>query len=323
MTDSLESLAGRMPDGQVATRLGIEVASVKAWRREHGVPAFQREPPRVAESQVAVAPAVAERPSTKRRLVRRRGDVVEIVVSEPVVETVAPEPVRVVPVAKAPKARMPKRSRSVSARLESFRDRLGRVSDDDIAAEAGVSRSVVGAFRRRHRIAAYGGYLFKPGTRGPRKPRTAAKRTAASSPVIPAQASGSRAGASRIDAFASLVGVLPDADVAAKAAVSRTAVVGWRKRNGIAAARPRRTPSAVKAAQPAVATAPTTTTSLRAFRVVASGGHERREFILAANDLAGACALAEARLASRSGGPWRVEEVRYLGESLASDRVAA
>jgi hypothetical protein len=223
MSDTLEALAGTMPDGQVAERLGLEVEAVKAWRRNRGVAAFHQEPPAVRAERPTEAP--------RRRIVRRRGgDTVDVVAEAP------PPPASAEAVVPAP--RRPAR-KSASDRLAPFLDRMGKVPDETIAAEVGVTRGLVGAYRRKHGIPAYEGYLFQTGH--------APARAAPKAPKTPA---GPKAGGgSKIDAFAHLVGVEPDAVVAAKAGVSRTAVTGWRRRHEITASQPRgRTPKAAPVA---------------------------------------------------------------------------
>jgi hypothetical protein len=117
---------------------------------------------------------------------------------------------------------------------------MGQVPDDEIARLAGVSRGLVGDFRRKHRIAAYRGYLFEKG-RGPVVKRERGDgASAARGPARP----------SRIEEFAHLLGVEPDAVVAAMAGVSRAAVTSWRKKRGITASQPRSTPSRGSAPRP-------------------------------------------------------------------------
>jgi hypothetical protein len=204
----------------------LEGRFIRSWRRDdsENEPATPTEP----------APTTPER-SAVRRLVRERTSLGSA-------EALATD-VRGMPAARTADE-PPKPS---SARLEAVRDRLGKVPDEVIAAEVGVSRGIVGAYRRKHGIAAYEGYLFQVG----HAPRTG-------KPTAPADKPGRSPPppvASRIEEFAHLVGVVSDAGVAKRAGVSPTAVTAWRKHRGIGADNPKsskakRSSSARKAGHP-------------------------------------------------------------------------
>jgi hypothetical protein len=53
--------------------------------------------------------------------------------------------------------------------LDAYRHLMGTVGDQVVAEQANVSRNIVGNYRRKHGIAAFEGYLFEKGHRGPRK----------------------------------------------------------------------------------------------------------------------------------------------------------
>lgn len=135
------------------------------------------------------------------------------------------------PKAAPAKAKAPMAStnpRSSDGRLEPLRSQMGRVPDEEIAQQAGVSRGVVGGFRRKYGIPAYDGYLFEKG----QKPGVAKARSA---PPVARK----RGRTSRLEEFLHLLGVETDAVVAAKAGVSRAAVSSWRRKRGIEASQPK------------------------------------------------------------------------------------
>ena len=89
-------------------------------------------------------------------------------------------------------------------------DLLGNVPDAEVAREAGVSVRTVASFRARHNV---------PGYTGPRRSARSQKRRP-----------------SKIDAYAHLLGTVPDRVVAQRASVSLNAVRNYRNKRGIAAA---------------------------------------------------------------------------------------
>ena len=129
------------------------------------------------------------------------------------------------PAPAAPRREVVRRPKATpSDTLDSYRDQLGNVPDDEIARLAGVSRGTVGEYRRKHGIGAYRGYLFAKGVGGPGRKAD----STANAKLL-----------SRIGDFEHLLGVEPDAAVAAKAGVTRAAVSAWRKKHGIAPLHPR------------------------------------------------------------------------------------
>lgn len=209
----IETLAGTLPDGHVAERLGLQPSEVERWRGVHDIPPFLPPPPRAAEPVARAENAAAPLASPSRKtVVRRRANASAEVAAErgrlPAASSAEPEP------------RSGARGGGGTG-LEGVRDRLGQVSDAALAAETGVHRAAVGAYRRSLGIPAYTGFLFAPGQK--RRGRTSA-----------------------LDGFADRIGVEPDAVIAVLAGVSRAAVATWRRRHGVAppgARRPGRKPS--------------------------------------------------------------------------------
>lgn len=228
-------LLGKAPDGDVAARAGIEVEVVRARRRELGIKGFIR-----PLSGRAASPAV---PGSV--VVRRRGTSVERV--NPVVEhpldrhrhlfaTFNDEDVadlsgqtaedvrayrtsRRLPVAGVASEERPARNRRGS-RLEAYTEQIGKVPDGEIARKAGVSRSWVVAFRKRHGIAAW-------------EAPADATRAKVSAPEATPEA-GPRRRRSKMDGVLHLIGVRSDAEVAALAGVTPDNVRNFRRRHGIA-----------------------------------------------------------------------------------------
>jgi hypothetical protein len=99
-------------------------------------------------------------------------------------------------------------------------DQLGRISDPDFAALAGVSARVVAAFRSRHGVAPF---QLPPAAKAAEQPAAA-----------PDSEVGGASGRSKIDAFIDMVGNAPDSQVARLAGVGVNAVSNYRRRRGIA-----------------------------------------------------------------------------------------
>jgi transcriptional regulator with XRE-family HTH domain len=179
--------------------------------------------------------------------------------------------------APAPTPTASRRSES-SDKLVPFHDLLGTVPDDVVADKAGVSRRTVANYRGRHGITGYRGK------------RRRIKRTSA------------------IDPFLTLLGTVPDHEIAERAGVSANAVRAYRVRRDIPSWRASKrsgaaTPTPAAAAQPA-APAPAPTASSRkptapkalptavrvAWRVSLGDG---RQAIVVATSLAEAAARSE------------------------------
>ncbi|MEZ4240757.1 MAG: hypothetical protein R3F59_32305 [Myxococcota bacterium] len=99
-------------------------------------------------------------------------------------------------------------------------DQLGRAADRTVAAQIGVTRDSVQAFREKLGIAAF--------------PEPAAAEPAPARSKRPK----SRKGRSKLDPYRDLVGVLSDSEVAKRAGVTRSAVQMYRRTHGIPAASP-------------------------------------------------------------------------------------
>lgn len=351
---TLERLAGTMSDEDAALKLGLEASEVRAWRASHGIKRYRR--PRGGKLVEEPAP-----PSPTRLLRRKRGarEVEEILVAPPqpsltessstsAGETTMAES------KKTTTAKPSKGRKSAAALLDGVKDKLGKLPDDQIAAEVGLSRGVVGAYRRTHNIPAYEGYLFQKGhaplgpktatkANAPKKPKAAKTPKAAPAPEVPAAApprasvatSSRRGPRSRIEDFLHLLGVETDAEVARLAGVTRAAVSAWRRNRGITASRspggvPREAaPVAAPApvapapvAAPAPAAEPRTSrkaapsTGRFAFQVTASSGDRKLEFVAIGATMSDACAAAQGWLDARGDGAWRLDEVRHLSEAV-------
>jgi hypothetical protein len=151
-----------------------------------------------------------------------------------------------------------------------------------------------------------------------------------------------------LEPYRDQIGQVPDAEIATKAGVSRSAVSAFRQRNGIAASgRPARPPEAAPApvsapaaarapeaqaptpapiapapavvarihAPPAEAPASPAAAITYAYRIVATRGGERRAFGLIAPDPVEAVRRAHEAL-TRKALDWVIQSVRLVGEGL-------
>ena len=208
---------------------------------------------------------------------------------------------------------------------------MGTVSDDVIAKDAGVSRALVGAYRRKHGIAAYAGYKWQKGVGPPRRKGRASTKRASTQGA----ARGKRGPPGRLSEFADLIGTVPDSEIAVMAGVSRPSVATWRHRRGIPPAKvvvvaarkspvtergprvaegaPRRRGrppgSKNKPKAPAAAPAFSTTKGLRAYAVSVSRGRERAEYVAVGSSIVDAAQ----RIAAALGGGWSIDELKVLG----------
>lgn len=166
---------------------------------------------------------------------------------------------------------------SKDTRIATHAALLGTVPDAEVARKAGVSVRTVAAYRARVGIPGYTGPRRRGADRQPRK--------------------------SRIDAFADLVGTVPDRVVAERAKVSVNAVRNWRVKRHVKA----RGRAAEVAAPAAAAVAAVPSTGSQAYRVVV-GGDERAVRVVVAASLSAAAAHAE------SAGLGPILAVEWLGE---------
>ncbi len=150
------------------------------------------------------------------------------------------------------------------AKYAPIKDRLGKVDDGTLAAEIGVNRGTLGAYRRSLGIAKYDGYLWAQG----RKPRDLVRAEGGEVAPAPTKSRAKRKVAkptkkapagrtSKLEAFRERIGVETDAAVALVAGVSSEAVRAFRKKNGI----PR---SGAKGGRPAASRTVGNVTPLRA-----------------------------------------------------------
>ncbi|MFZ5480643.1 MAG: helix-turn-helix domain-containing protein [Myxococcota bacterium] len=221
--DRHRSKVGRMPDAEVAQLAGVSVDEVKVYRREHGIAPFLRPPP-----GLGTAPRQEPLPSVRVQ----NGDAESVVLRRRVstegspTETVRRPPSTVEAAQEAP-----------ADPLAVYRERLGTIADDVIADEAGVSRGVIGAYRRKLGIPAYDGFRYRTGE---------ARKPAATSASEPTE----RTKRSAIEPFRDLLGTAPDSEIAAMAGVSSHAVAKYRSRRGIPGYEGRPPPEKAEPVQP-------------------------------------------------------------------------
>jgi predicted transcriptional regulator len=210
--DAFADMLGKVTDAKIAALAGVTPAAVTMYRQKLGIGRFV--PPKAAMDHG----------------VREVGEPDQALAS--IVESRAPAPAQV-------------------SQLDAFRDELGKVADHVIAAKAGVTLSAVGRYRRKAGIPAYDGFRFEK--RRPRIARAEDRPTPtapvyiaaghapvpahspARGPAMAAAPSHRRYGPrSAIEAHASKLGRVPDAEIAALAGITPDAVKMYRKRHGIA-----------------------------------------------------------------------------------------
>lgn len=236
--DILATRAGKAPDVEVAAAAGVAVDVVKQFRRDRGIAGYLRPPP---DGFVpALRTLSVDQPVRKPTgvVVRRTAgeDAHEVRVEtrpEPPVATAAVATVPAEPVA-------PHRGKEAKlvADLEAFRSELGKVGDQVIAELAGVSRGTVGDYRRKLGIAAYDGFRWEKGKPKPAARPKAQVIAAVAAPALPAEpaaARGRRGPISAIDAFAEMLGKVPDSVIAGLAGVRTDTVKQHRVRRGVQA----------------------------------------------------------------------------------------
>lgn len=234
------------------------------------------------------------------------------------------------------------------SKLDPYLHLIGVRPDSEVARLAGVTFENVRAFRKRHNLGA-GSPADTVAAPGASTPAVAPVAAATPIPAAPERRKPGRK--TPIDAFAHLVGTVPDAEVARLSGASLAAVSAWRIRRKIAsfkgteaapattvapapsaapattvAPAPKAAPPAELASPPAaprpsvkaapVAEAAPVAQAATAFLVRASSADAEWSFFLVAGDMLEAVQLASRALAAREGGPWRIERVRHAGDAV-------
>lgn len=117
--DAYRYALGKQPDAVVAQQAKVTVQAVRLYRRKYGISLEEGADQRRGRGQSEGSPSPT---STSVALLSA--------------------------LVKGPEEKMQR-----SSKLDAFTDQIGKVSDSEIAAQAGVSVSAVGAYRKRHGIA--------------------------------------------------------------------------------------------------------------------------------------------------------------------------
>jgi hypothetical protein len=283
---------GVLPDREVATLAGVTVSNVQKYRSRRGIPPIR-------------APGAALRGM------------------EPTPEPEATAPTQTPSassVALAAPAKQPRASR-----LDAFVGQMGVLTDDSVAALAGLSASGVRQYRMRH------------GIPGAKTVRDAAKRSrtvveAVPAGEAPAVARVRRGRPSRMAALLDQIGVLTDREVAKLAGVTTQNARVYRERRGIpeqarevqevpVPVAPPAPPTEVPREQPQLDTEPPAAVEVVSTQPasIPSGflvtTDEGEEFVVMAADISAAAARAVARLEVHRPGR-RVVSVTYLANVL-------
>lgn len=160
-------------------------------------------------------------------------------------------------------------ARKVEDAIAPFKSQLGKVPDQKIAEEAKVSRSVVVNYRKKLGIPAYEGYKFgirdktEPVVSKPKAPKPARSKPAAAAEAPKAEPASRvfRGRKSKLDAYADMLGKVPDSEIARLASVTQENVRTYRMRRGIDSVKPvagkvEEAPKPAKAEAKPVAAAP-------------------------------------------------------------------
>jgi len=333
---------GCRPDGEIATAAGVARATVMSYRRRHGIPGYVGDrivPNRGSAGQernaetaglaaagedeaVGMPPVEPLASGVKQAIVFRRSrldahlDKVGVLPDWDVAERVGvtKEAVRQYRVRRGipaawetsaahgaePGAEVRRDARrGARSPLALHLDILGKVPDSVVAERAGVSPKAVVKFRKRHGIAGW----------TPQVP-------AGASEPAPVREAGTKRRPSRIAAYADLLGVLPDQEVARRAGVTYTAVRNYRVAKGIPAGWK---VGGGRATAPAAVVGPPVPTPAAPPRVGSgyrvsfrdADGNER-EYCVTADDLAEAAARALPASATLG----VVTGIRLVGEAL-------
>ena len=129
--------------------------------------------------------------------------------------------------------------------LDEIRHLMGTMPDHEVAKKCDSTPSIVGRYRRKHGIPAYEGYKFGKGQRPPSKVSEQAAKNKTP-----------RRRRSKIDAFRSQVGKIPDQVIAKKAGVSVEGVRMYRRRHNITLEPEVRRRRGSKTSKPTAPTAP-------------------------------------------------------------------
>jgi hypothetical protein len=114
------------------------------------------------------------------------------------------------------------------ARFDGILDKLGRIPDHEAGSLIGVSAAVVLAYRRKHKIPAYKGYLFQPGHPSHRTPAETSRLKA---PAAVAKSARHSANDALIAPHAQLLGTVADGVLAKQLGIPTNAVSSYRKRH--------------------------------------------------------------------------------------------
>ncbi len=295
---------------------------------------------RIAKAEVT--PEVAPR---RRRIVRPAPEATEPVVEAtvalvkqepaPIVFLEAPIPVGKPELVEAPApvpeaAPAPARKRGRPSKVDEYQDRIGVMPDEELAALAGVALSTVKAWRKVRSLAAV-----------PTRAKAAGEGKPVEVPVPVKPRKATKVGKdrkprkTRMDDYLDRIGVLPDAEVAMLAGVTVANVSAYRRRRGIPApgrwgrvavepvavepvaieipiAEPVPEALAEMPAAPAPVGAAPAPVGAKGYLVVAS---DDSEFIVLADDFAGAAVLAVQRLAKWKPGV-QVVALEYAADFL-------
>lgn len=328
---AIRHLLGTISDGEVAERADVARKTVVEYRKRHGIDRYrgagEARGAEAASSTGVVAEAALQAEARKARRGRpAKAPAKAAVPAKAVAPAKAPPPA---PAADA------SRGTGRASKLDAYLDIVGHRPDREVADLCGVTPENVRMYRLRRSIPAFWrGEGEAPAAaakapvvaEAPAPNATAARTTAVSAaPAAPAPVNKvDRALAPYLD----LVGKVPDAEIAQKAGISRSAVSAYRQARGIvaagrggaaaaapAAAAPKAVVAAALVAKAAAPAAKAAAPGGSVFRIVAKRDGEKAVFGVTAADAVEAVRAAHARLTAQDAG-WVIHGLRYVGASL-------
>lgn len=202
--------------------------------------------------------------------------------------------------------------------LAPFNHRLGKEPDHLIAAEAGVSRALIIAYRKRLGIPAYEGYKF-----GQSGNPVSTRKTPEPEEPKEKPAGTFRGRRSALDPYADLLGKVPDGEIARMAGVTPENVRTYRARRGISAnwqgrGKDEAAPvaaSAPAAAAPVAAFAPGSSAGRTAYLVNVDRAGTTTGYAIIATDFAHAAQVAVELVGKHHGGA-NIKAIQRIAELL-------
>ncbi len=178
---------GKIPDHEIAQQAGVSRTAVVSFRKRMGISSYEGYKFQPGAAPTKAAPAKAA--PTKTAVVKTAAKAAPAKVEAPKTVPVKAAPAKTAPVAAAkPAAPAEKAFHGRKSKLDPYLHLLGKVSDADIAARAGVTTENVRAYRTRRGINASKAAAAVAVQAAPAAPaKVEAKAAPVAAPVAPAK----------------------------------------------------------------------------------------------------------------------------------------